>query len=61
MRDVNFALSGASSVSLCDRSRRDHSGSKRCVFSSDPAVSSSIFVGAEREDNLIRRVLVVFR
>ena len=26
----------------------------RCVFSSDPAVSSSIFVGAEREENLIR-------
>ena len=26
----------------------------RCVFSSDPAVSSSIFVGAEREDKLIR-------
>ena len=25
----------------------------RCVFSSDPAVSSSIFVGAEREENLI--------
>ena len=25
----------------------------RCVFSSDPAVSSSIFVGAEREKNLI--------
>ena len=24
----------------------------RCVFSSDPAVSSSIFVGAEREENL---------
>ena len=27
----------------------------RCVFSSDPAVSSSIFVGAEREKNLIGR------
>ena len=27
---------------------------RRCVFSSDPAVSSSIFVGAEREENLIR-------
>ena len=27
---------------------------QRCVFSSDPAVSSSIFVGAEREENLIR-------
>ena len=26
----------------------------RCVFSSDPAVSSSIFVGAEREENLIK-------
>ena len=26
----------------------------RCIFSSDPAVSSSIFVGAEREENLIR-------
>ena len=26
----------------------------RSVFSSDPAVSSSIFVGAEREENLIR-------
>ena len=26
----------------------------RCVFSSDSAVSSSIFVGAEREENLIR-------
>ena len=26
---------------------------QRCVFSSDPAVSSSIFVGAEREENLI--------
>ena len=26
----------------------------RCVFSSDPAVSSSVFVGAEREENLIR-------
>ena len=26
---------------------------ERCVFSSDPAVSSSIFVGAEREENLI--------
>ena len=26
----------------------------RCVFSSDPAVSSFIFVGAEREENLIR-------
>ena len=26
----------------------------RCVFSSDPAVSSSIFVGVEREENLIR-------
>ena len=26
----------------------------RCVFSSDPAVSSSIFVGAEREENLIQ-------
>ena len=25
----------------------------RCVFSSDPAVSSSTFVGAEREENLI--------
>ena len=29
----------------------------RCVFfSSDPAVSSSIFVGAEREENLIRNI-----
>ena len=27
----------------------------RCVFSSDPAVSSSIFVGAEREENLIKK------
>ena len=26
----------------------------RCVFSSDPAVSSSIFVGGERDENLIR-------
>ena len=26
----------------------------RCVFSSDPAVGSSIFVEAEREENLIR-------
>ena len=26
----------------------------RCVFSSDPAASSSIFVGAKREENLIR-------
>ena len=26
----------------------------RCVLSSDPAVSSSIFVGDEREGNLIR-------
>ena len=26
----------------------------RCVFSSDPAVSASIFVGAEREENLIK-------
>ena len=25
-----------------------------CVFSSDPAVSSSVFVGIEREENLIR-------
>ena len=30
----------------------------RCVLSSDPAVSSSIFVGAEREENLIRRFLL---
>ena len=28
----------------------------RCVFSSVLAVSSSIFVGAEREENLIRKV-----
>ena len=28
----------------------------RCVFSSDPAVSSSIFVGAEREENLISSI-----
>ena len=27
-----------------------------CVFSSDLAVSSSIFVGAEREENLISNV-----
>ena len=26
----------------------------RCVFSSDPAVSSSTFVGTERKENLIR-------
>ena len=26
----------------------------RCIFSPDPAVSSSLFVGAEREENLIR-------
>ena len=30
----------------------------RCVFSSDPVVSSSIFVGAEREENLIRKWVV---
>ena len=29
-------------------------GAAPCLFSSDPAVSSSIFVGAEREENLIR-------
>ena len=29
----------------------------RCVFSSDPAVSSSIFVGAEREENLIGLII----
>ena len=28
-------------------------GAALCFFSSDPAVSSSIFVGAEREENLI--------
>ena len=29
----------------------------RCVLSSDPAVCSSIFVGAEREENLICMLL----
>ena len=31
----------------------------RCVFSSDPAVSSSIFVGAEREENLIKNLYIL--
>ena len=32
----------------------------RCVFSSDPAVSSSIFVGAEREELIICKKSVLY-
>ena len=39
----------------CERDPGFDSRRLRCVFSSDPAVSSSIFVGAEREEKLISR------